>query len=495
MTALVTAPIATKLPGQTTAAGSPQQAIPPDLLDPEQAEYQAVGSDFTGLVNDTLGNSMTGVDGFDAIFDPAADIFPGPDIVPLQLDPLISDFSGDVTALGVDPDPSFEADLAQALDLGANVTGSLYQEGIDVQQPLQDSLGGLVDLGAGGPPPGFILTSPDVAIEEIADSFVQITPDGTVSWYIQSTEPDPIGVYAATDGGPWTLWVENRQGNQSPGWIVPGHFYAFEWRSPNGVIAQAYLDLTGIIPQTLVVQQSASVATNPVAPQLSDVTAGEFAAATPQVAAPGVTQAPPGNGPTQIPAVPAGLIPSGSLTVSPNTSGQGSISWNSTNAAGAVVQVIVAGQPTVVLATGSSGTQAIGQSDPTLTYVFQLVNLLAGQPVQILASYTVAAGSLPVPTPAVANPTPSEQGKPIPGLYIYQGTSFAWTAGNPPVAGSGAGQPGLAVTDSTGAALVLPVGSQITSNSVAYTVGDGTLTANSTQSLTPLQIELAQING
>lgn len=425
-TPLITVP-PIQIPTSTPSPQTPTSglAVPPAIADADDQTYTPIGSNFTGLVADTLGNALTDQDGFDDLFDPTADAYPGPDIVAQGLDPLLEQFASDTATIGSDPDPSFEGDLTTALQQAANVTGAVSEVGINVQPGITDPFPDPGTITAGSTPPGFISTSSDTAVREVNDTFVAITPDGNISWYVNPSEPDPISVYAATDGGPWTLYAQSRQGNDNPAWIVPGHFFAFQWSNPNGVIAQAYLDLRGEQPQTQAIVPPSSAAAAQQQATATGVSADQVAPGLQPSAVNATVPAPAGSAPSSIPPVPAGLVPSGSFTlqVGVPAAGQGTIVWTSQNASNVGMYYSQDGAPAVEMGQGNSGSAVVALPAAGHVTVYTLQTAVAGSAPTVLDSQTLDYTALdensqpvnqqpaptPAPAPATTAPLPTGQ--------------------------------------------------------------------------------------
>lgn len=330
-------------------------AIPPAHPNPRSTVYQKqVRGSYTDLLASVVGNKATAQDGFDANFTPAANAYPGPDFVSKSLGPDFAAVNSDLGTLGANPDPALDGDIESTALLGQDLMGGYSDLGVTVPETPLPAFPSLSSIPPGSLAPSFIQSDTQTAEREIQNTFVKITDAGTVSWYVQDTEPGPIKVYVSKDGADWQEFAEGFEGRQTPEWIVPGSFYAFEWRNPNGIIAQAYIDLRDPSAQTAVIQQ----------PSAGGAAGG------------GVTQSPNYAGPTQIPDVPAGLSPSGTLLIADS----GMVTWSTTNVKEAGVFVSIDGQTPVVFALQNNGTGTAAWMQAPHTYDWSLMDLSNGMP-------------------------------------------------------------------------------------------------------------------
>jgi len=384
-------------------------AIPPSLPTSAEMTYQVGDYQLESWVSDQLGDALTAADGFDAIFDDAANSFPGVDIVQTGLDPLLADFQDALTPLGVAADPGFEGDLAVQTDIGLKLVGGLADVGINIPTPTLSDFPSLADIAPGALAPGFLQTDTMTAEREVGSTFVKITNDGNVSWYIQSTEPEPVQVLAADDGADWVLWAEGRQGNANPDFIGPGHFTAFEWRNPRGILAQAYIDQRGAVPQTQV-NLFASAPASPVT--FATVTAGLQTTVSAAAVLPptdGIVTFATGLGPTNPAAPPAGALPQGSITIDP----AGYVSWTTANVKSARLDLASDLASPLTLAVVNSYSRFPVIFMPGHNYVFTLYDMsVLGAPVK-LDQQTFAAPSAPPQMPSVVGVVSNPQANPV----------------------------------------------------------------------------------
>jgi len=383
-------------------------AIPPSLPASAEMTYQVGDYQLESWVSDQLGDALTDADGFDAIFDDAANSFPGIDVVQTGLDPLIADFQDALTPLGVAADPGFEGDLAVQTDIGQKLVGGLADVGISIPTPTLSDFPALADIAPGALAPGFLQTDTMTAEREVGSTFVKITNDGNVSWYIQSTEADPVQVFAADDGADWVLWAEGRQGNANPDFIGPGHFTAFEWRNPRGILAQAYIDERGAVPQSQV-NLTASAPASPVtfATEAAGLqTTVSAAAVLPPTG--GVVTYATGLAPTTPQAPPSGALPQGSITIDP----AGYVTWTTANVTSARIDLSIDAQTPLTLAVTNSYSRFPVTFMPGHNYIFTLSDTsVLGAPVK-LDQQTFAAPTAPPQLPSVVGVVSDAQANP-----------------------------------------------------------------------------------
>lgn len=371
-------------------------AIPPQLPALEDTTYTPEQPVFVQLAADSLGAAATPDDGFDDIFDPAANGFPGGDVIINELDGLTADFTASTDAVAQPLDPSFEGDVAVSSLQGENLIGDLGQQGIDIQAQTLPDFPALSNIDIGAIAPGFISGDTNVAERAIAGTTIGVRADGLVAWYIDSREAEPIYVNISVDGSDWALFGSGRGGNQMLGFDPTGHFIAIQWQNARGILAQAYIDDRGETGDTQVIVPPATAI------------AGEITGGVVTLTAP----------PNAIPPVPAGLVPSGKLTVT----NSGEVIWSTTNVKAANVVYTVDGGPEIFFSGSNSGDVTHFIMSLGHVYVWRLRDVSQGGTGAILAQQqiTEAAAAPPLPATPQAPPVITQYATPA---GIIQGTA------------------------------------------------------------------------
>jgi uncharacterized protein (TIGR03437 family) len=93
-------------------------------------------------------------------------------------------------------------------------------------------------------------------INDAATGTLDVTPDGLVTWSVDTTTTAGAQIWVSTDGGDPVLFAESLSGSQQADFIVPGHIYVFTLQADRGgvlgkVIATVTLETTGLAEGTL----------------------------------------------------------------------------------------------------------------------------------------------------------------------------------------------------------------------------------------------------
>src|SRR5579885_1668926 len=197
---------------------------------------------FLPLANDTLGNAGDHTDGFDQLFNPVANSYPGDTIGSDILNPIIDNLASGSGDIATDPDEPFQSDVANNFtNADANATLLTSIVNFDpTPQPI--TLPDESDLEDQAAAPILITLQNGSTIQQLPGNWITASADGTISWQAGEGAPDPIQLWLSVDGQPMVLFHQDRSGSDKPDWIVGGHVYYFELQSQVNPIANTTLD-------------------------------------------------------------------------------------------------------------------------------------------------------------------------------------------------------------------------------------------------------------
>lgn len=222
----------------------------PDALD-DSFDFSVRDPQFLALAHELLGNIGEPSDGFDNLFTPVANGFPGPDIGSQILNPTIDSIEALTGDLDVSPDDQFEQDTAVASTLEqANIDALNSIINFDPNPPRITDPGNTDDDPPITQGTQITLQSGEV-INELPGNFVQCADDGTITWQAGESAPDPIELFLSVDGQDLVLFHGDRNGSDRPDWITAGHIFYFELHAAHYPIAANSLDThdSNIVPQ------------------------------------------------------------------------------------------------------------------------------------------------------------------------------------------------------------------------------------------------------
>lgn len=217
-------------------------ALPDPITD--DFDFPTTPPEFLQLALDTLGNVGDDSDGFNEIFDPVANAYPGDTIGSDSFDPLIAELENSAADIGTETDPTFNTDTATAQAWADSNRDWLNQFiTFDPNPPMPT----LPDPNTDLPPADGVVTiqlQSGQFIEQLPANWVRVADDGTVTWQAGESAPEPITLWLSVDLEEFKLFHADRSGSDTPDWFLPSHHYYFELRSQGFPIASGFLDTT-----------------------------------------------------------------------------------------------------------------------------------------------------------------------------------------------------------------------------------------------------------